>query len=122
MTGEMSRWDLEPGGEHYEWGRWLRQQAQSLCRRLRWALWVTGEVRPFDEYQGPYIDLSTGTLWTDYDTDRCLNVIVYEFVYEGEIKFLKGTAEEVAADLKVLMADSYKALMHEKYGRKKDGK
>lgn len=118
MTGEMSRRGLEPGGEHYEWGLWLRQQAQSLCRRLRWTLWVTGEVRPYDVYCGPYINLSAGKLWTGYDEDTGRRTIVYEFVHAGEQKFLEGSASEVAYDLKELLGDRYKELMNKKYGSK----
>lgn len=119
MTGEMSRWDLEPGGEHYEWGRWLWRQAQSLCRRLRWVIQVEDGPRAFDVYQGPYIELSTGRLWSD-NTDELGEAVVYEFYQDGQYNHLVGTVEEVAWKLKELLGDLYKELLTEKYGSKKD--
>jgi hypothetical protein len=53
-TGEMSRHDLQPGGEHYEWGQMLLRAARQL-QRLTSGLVRVVELRPFDAYQGPYV-------------------------------------------------------------------
>ena len=61
MTGEMSSYDVAEGGEHYEWAQHIRTAAQQVARRSLWAVRFI-EMCPFDVYQGPYAELTTGRL------------------------------------------------------------
>ena len=56
-TGEMSKKDIEKGGEWYE----VAQELKSICAEAG----VKCEVKPFDQYQGPYafIPKLGGSLW-----------------------------------------------------------
>ena len=66
MAGEMSQYDTEPGGDWYEDAQQLRRAAMSICRRLRWRVRLNG-VHPFDQYQGPFAQMTNGRLWfTEY--------------------------------------------------------
>jgi hypothetical protein len=97
MTGEMGFCDIQPGGEHYEWAMDLRRAAQSLCRRLKFWIRVV-DVRPFDVYQGPYVRLTHGSLWSG-PTERPDN-----YFYDGAVD-VEGTIPEIAAALKTAMKE-----------------
>ena len=61
-TGEMSKSDLEKGGEWYE----ARLELESLCKKAGYK----GEVYPFDVYQGPYAFISgIGSVWFSSEND-----------------------------------------------------
>lgn len=54
-TGEMSKEDIEKGGDWYE----VRKDLEKLCKDAG----VDCEVKPFDQYQGPYAMTSLGNIW-----------------------------------------------------------
>ena len=61
-TGEMSKSDLEKGGEWYE----ARLELESLCKKAGYKC----EVYPFDVYQGPYAFISgVGSVWFSSEND-----------------------------------------------------
>ena len=94
MTGEMGWIDIEEGGEHYGWAQELRRAAQQIARKSRWAVKFM-EVRPFDEYQGPYAVMSDGKLWSGEDDG--------EFYWEHGLhddRNKEGTIDEIAAYLR----------------------
>ena len=62
-TGEMSRFDIQPDGEHYEWAETIRKAAREIQRRTKNAL-MFREMRPWDVYQGPYALTTLGKLWS----------------------------------------------------------
>jgi hypothetical protein len=70
-TGEMSASELEQGGEWYE----FRLELEGICK----AAGLKCEVKPFDQYQGPYAYVEgSGKLWGlgDFDEEG-------EFYFEG---------------------------------------
>jgi hypothetical protein len=62
-TGEMSRWDIKPGGDDYGWAQMVEKAAKQLQRLTRGNVRFQ-DVRPFDKYQGPYAQMSQGSLWS----------------------------------------------------------
>lgn len=65
-TGEMSRSDIQPGGEYYEWAKQIKLTALNLAKNSNGKVRFV-EVKPFDKYQGPYavlkIDENYDELW-----------------------------------------------------------
>lgn len=86
MAGEMSKWDIEKGGEHYEWSQHIKFAALRLMRMTKKVIKLHS-MRPFDVYQGPYAYLNHGRLWSG-ETNRT-------FFYEGIID-VQGTLREIA--------------------------
>ena len=56
-AGEMSKSDIEKGGDWYE----FRLELEDICKKAG----LKCEVKPFDQYQGPYafISQAEGSLW-----------------------------------------------------------
>ena len=86
MAGEMSKWDIQEGGDSYEWSQSIKFAALRLMRMTKKAIKLK-EMRPFDQYQGPYALLNSGRLWSAYGPNR--------FFYEGVID-CEGTIREIA--------------------------
>ena len=87
-TGEMSKWDIEEGGEDYEWAQAIEKAAKYL-QKLTHNKLIFREMKPFDKYQGPYASMNTGKLWGGSDED----VYFYE-MYHGKDK--EGFIEDIA--------------------------
>lgn len=106
MAGEMHPSELQPGGDWYEAGQSLLQAAQALCRRTGWKL-KGPELRPFDQYCGPYVRFGTGggRLWFPHEqpyghltNNLDLDEFVLEHSYVGGT--LRGTVRELAEAFK----------------------
>ena len=65
-TGEMSRRDIQPGGEHYGWAQIIENAAKEI-QRFSHNLTRFNTMMPFDVYQGPYAQMNNAKLWS---TDR----------------------------------------------------
>jgi hypothetical protein len=52
-TGEMSKWDIEEGGEDYEWAQQIAGLCKLIAKHTRYKFKFV-EMHPFDKYQGPY--------------------------------------------------------------------
>ena len=98
-TGEMSKKDIEKGGDWYESAKELENVAKSTGKFK--------EVRPFDQYQGPYALLTNGSkIWF---TDKTETEGIYYLdegkkgyeLSEREIKdFYKDNAEKFIDKIK----------------------
>ena len=86
MTGEMSKFDISKDGEHYEWAQAIKFAALRLMRMThkRIKLW---KVCPYDEYQGPYAQMTSGSLWGTEHSKI--------FYYDGAVE-VQGTLREIA--------------------------
>lgn len=80
MTGEMGR--ITPDGYDP-----LNKETWSVHAAVAKA--VHGELKPFDVYQGPYIQTAKGTLWIQCDSKDELTGIVYR---EGGAHTRSGAA------------------------------
>jgi len=86
-TGEMSKKDLEPGGEFHD----ARLELEKLCKEAG----VTCTVRPFDVYQGPFADVE-GKVKVWFGGEEGMF-----FLEKGSEKF-EGDFEECVEKLKVM--------------------
>ena len=50
-TGEMSKADIKPGGEYFEWAENIKKAAKKISNMTKGRLKFI-DVRPFDTYQG----------------------------------------------------------------------
>ena len=95
-TGEMSRSDIQPGGEHYEWAESLRKAAIQL-QRMTLNMVRFKEVRPFDVYQGPYVNLAfVGGFWAKLWSSEEDG----EFYLEFPNKDIVGTIPQIALEVR----------------------
>lgn len=62
-TGEMGYHDIQPGGEYYETAESIKEAARELQSLTRSGVRFV-RMKPFDVYQGPYAEMSSGTLWS----------------------------------------------------------
>jgi len=114
MTGEMGWSDIEPGGEWHGTAQGLRRAAIEIGRRTRWALKFE-DVRPFDQYQGPYARLrgfgGCIRLWVEewYSTyGGGLDVPNSRFTLEicwHKSEFATGTPSEIAERVREIVAE-----------------
>lgn len=95
-TGEMSRGDIQPGGEYYSWAQQIEKAAREIQRLSKGRVKFL-EMRPFDVYQGPYARMSEGKLWSGERNGQ--------FVYDGR-ETVSGTPGEIALALAVGIAAS----------------
>lgn len=89
-TGEMGKFDIEPGGEDYEWAQMIERAAKEIQRLTKGKIRFQ-EMRPFDKYQGPYARMNIGKLWSGENEG--------EFFFEyhfGPEKGMSGTTDELA--------------------------
>lgn len=86
MAGEMSKWDIQKGGEYYQWSQHIKFATLRLMRMTKKSIKLR-EMKPFDAYQGPYALLNNGKLWSG-EHDKV-------FFYDGVIE-VEGTLREIA--------------------------
>lgn len=79
MAGEMTRSDIEKGGDDYEWAQQIKFAALRLMRMTHRKVMLR-EMRPFDKYQGPYASLNNGRLWSAGENPRWFH---YDGIVEG---------------------------------------
>lgn len=73
MAGEMTQQDIEKGGDWYE----LREMMENFAERAGFDY----QVKPFDQYQGPYCELKVenlcvAELWVDFGTEEFILSVV----------------------------------------------
>lgn len=61
-AGEMSENDIAPGGDWFE----TRQELEELCQEAG----LKCQVRPFDQYQGPFAKMKYGKVWLGDSEDH----------------------------------------------------
>jgi len=89
-TGEMEMYDIQPGGEDYEWAQDIEKAAKEIQRFTKGKIRFV-EMRPFDKYQGPYARMNIGKLWGGERQGE------YFFEYShGPDKGMAGTTDELA--------------------------
>jgi len=87
-TGEMGKHDIEKGGDWYD----ARLELEKVAKKAK----LKGEVRPFDQYQGPYFTGGGVKIWLSE------NPGIYYLVTPSEA--FEFDAEEIAAYFKKRMA------------------
>ena len=72
-TGEMSKYDIEKGGEDYGWATAIKDAVKKIAKNTNGKVKFE-EIRPFDKYQGPYavikINGKFDKLWTTDNEDE----------------------------------------------------
>jgi hypothetical protein len=97
-TGEMGRHEIEPGGDWYG----LRQDFERICKQAG----VQCEVRPFDQYQGPYVKVQgLGTLWLDMSQEGPDSNYVFEYYVNGRQQWYMGFEDDMIDFLKGMKKD-----------------
>jgi len=98
-TGEMSKDSIEQGGENYEWAQYIETAAKRL-EDLTDGEFTFDEMKPFDQYQGPYASgdvkrvmpdgrprSASAKLWSTENEDI--------FYFEGAGIEITGTIDEI---------------------------
>jgi len=96
-TGEMSRFDIQPGGEHYGWAREIEDAAKEI-QQLTGQKARFRQMRPFDVYQGPYAYLNIGKLWSSEGGDYALE-LGSGFIVDSELRkknTIVGSPDDIA--------------------------
>ncbi len=52
-TGEMNKYDIQKGGEYYEWAKEIEKDIKKIQRATKGILKFK-KMEPYDKYQGPY--------------------------------------------------------------------
>jgi len=90
-TGEMSASELEPGGDWHE----FRLELEGICK----AAGLKCEVKPFDQYQGPYAyvegPFGGGKLWGLGSEDSPENEFYFEYYDKGQLQEYQGGKEDM---------------------------
>ena len=90
-TGEMSKSDIEPGGEYYEWAKSIEDDVRDIEKATNGKLKFI-RMEPFDKYQGPYavvkINGNPDTIW-----DAQLTAGEY-YLFVDNKKWI-GTAQDI---------------------------
>ena len=97
-TGEMGMHDIQPGGEYYEWAQEIEKAAKEIQKLTKNGIRFQ-EMRPFDNYQGPYARMSPGKLWSAEEE----GMFILTNIPQGPID---GYPEEIA---EIIMAKFKKA-------------
>lgn len=97
-TGEMGRGDIQPGGEYYSWAQAIERAAKDIQRLMRNRIRFL-EVRPFDVYQGPYAQMSTGKLWSGERDGE----FYYEFgMGQSNRKGVSGSVQDIVDGMRAI--------------------
>ena len=106
-TGEMNKYDIQKGGEYYEWAKEIEKDIKKIQRATKGILKFK-KMEPYDKYQGPYavvtINGKIDNIWS----------MEYEDLFIEDLKLL-GSWQLLS---KALMGDP-KALKITKKNKKK---
>lgn len=90
-TGEMDKTEIEKGGDWYE----ARLDLERVAKRAK----LKGDVRPFDQYQGPYFSGGGVEIWLSEHPG-----IYYLVISQGGREVFEFDADEIASYFKKRMA------------------
>lgn len=90
-TGEMSRNDIKPGGEDYEWAKAIHDDVIKMGKLTKGKVKFI-EMNPFDKYQGPYASVTINgkfdSIWSVSNRDAEAILYIERLEWTGTMKEL----------------------------------
>ncbi len=112
-TGEMNKYDIQPGGEYYEWAKAIEDDVIQMGKLTKGKVKFL-KMNPFDKYQGPYASVMINgkfdSIWSVINSGNKMLLYIERLEWTGTMEELAKAinGDKIAIEIVKQTTESYR--------------